>query len=72
MGPSWIFLLLVQEPSTYDPTTTLIEAVNSMISMEGKNTEMFTVRLKNPKEARGSSVTVEMFPNGAKWCPVKA
>ena len=43
-----------------------------MISMEGKNTEMFTVRLKNPKEARGSSVTVEMFANGPKWCPVKA
>jgi hypothetical protein len=44
----------------------------STVSMEGKNTEMITVRLKNPKEARGTSVTVEMFANGAKWCPVKA
>ena len=44
----------------------------STISKEGKNTEMLTVWQKNPKDASRTSITVEMFENGAKWCPVKA
>ena len=30
------------------------------------------IDLKSPKEAKGSSVRVELFANGTKSCPVKA
>ena len=42
------------------------------INMEGEKTELFMVKIKNPKVSRGFSVTVEMFVNRSKWSPLRA
>ena len=44
----------------------------SSISVDGEIREVIMVKIKNPKEGRGRSVTVELFENKSFWCPVAA
>ena len=58
----------------YDPSTTLLRKDIRLktVYVEGSPMEVIMMDLKSPKEAKGSSVRVELFANGTKFCLVKA
>ena len=63
-----------KKKTEYDPSTTLLRKDIRLktIYVEGSPVEVIMMDLKSPKEAKGSSVRVELFANGTKSCPVKA
>ena len=60
--------------SEYDPRHTLLRNDIELkeVIVEGSPVEVLMISIKSPKEAQGSSVKVELFANGTKYCPVNA
>ena len=73
-GSFRIHEILSLKENEYDPAQTLLhgDIKMSSISVDGETREVIMVRIKNPKEGRGRSVTVELFENKSFWCPVTA
>ena len=73
-GSFRIHEILSVKETEYDPTQTLLhgDIKMSSISVDGEIREVIMVKIKNPKEGRGRSVTVELFENKSFWCPVAA
>ena len=63
-----------KKKTEYDPSTTLLRKDIKLktVYIEGSPVEVILIDLKIPRDARGSSVRVELFANGTKSCPVKA
>ena len=60
--------------SEYDPKRTLLRQDIKLkrVHVNGTPVEVLILDIKSPKEANGSSVKVELFANGTKFCPVNA
>ena len=66
--------LLGEASSTFNPNSTLLsnDVLAKAIFIDGKKIRILIVNLKNPKEAKGNEVQVELIENGGKTCPVRA
>ena len=60
--------------SEYDIKHTLLrnDIEIKQVMVDGSPVEVLMISIKSPKEAKGSSVKVELFANGTKSCPVNA
>ena len=73
-GSFRIHEILSLKEHEFDPTQTLLhgDIKMSSIYVDGESREVIMVKIKNPKEGKGRSVTVELFENKSFWCPVAA
>ena len=58
----------------YDPWSTLTWADirESSVYIKGRKVDLLTLSIKSPKEAKGKTVTVEIFANNSASCPLRA
>ena len=66
--------VLSENATGYDPFSTLTwsDIRESRLKVNGKQVSLLILSIKSPKEAKGKTVTVEIFENKTSTCPVQA
>ena len=66
--------VLSEKATGYDPFSTLTwsDIRESRLKVNGNEVCLLILSIKSPKEAKGRTVTVEIFENKTSTCPVRA